>query len=182
MVRDHGFHSVRIARIIQETADARTYVLDAPTTSPSPFTYRAGQFLTVRVCGTLRSYSMSSSPDTDAELMTTVKRVPGGQVSNWMHDHLVPGDVIEVTRPAGVFCLRETPAPLVAFGGGSGITPILSLAKSALATTSRRGPGPAGQPGRRSRPLSGAPDRPPPPRTNPLPGRPLPDGTGRHPV
>jgi len=138
MVRDHGFHSVRIARIIQETADARTYVLDAPTTSPSPFTYRAGQFLTVRVCGTLRSYSMSSSPDTDAELMTTVKRVPGGQVSNWMHDHLVPGDVIEVTRPAGVFCLRETPAPLVAFGGGSGITPILSLAKSALATTSRR--------------------------------------------
>src|SRR5260221_6250564 len=138
MVRDHGFHSVRIARIIQETADARTYVLDASTTSPSPFTYRAGQFLTVRVCGTLRSYSMSSSPDTDAELMTTVKRVPGGQVSNWMHDHLVPGDVIEVTRPAGVFCLRETPAPLVAFGGGSGITPILSLAKSALATTSRR--------------------------------------------
>src|SRR5258708_30125647 len=145
MVRYHGFYSVRISRISQETAEGPTYVLDAPTTSPSPCPYRAGQFLTVRVCGTLRSYSMSSSPDTDAELMTTVKRVPGGQVSNWMHDHLVPGDVIEVTRPAGVFCLRETPAPLVAFGGGSGITPILSLAKSAPATTSRRGPAPAGR-------------------------------------
>jgi ferredoxin-NADP reductase len=138
MARDHGFHSVRITRIIQETPDTRTYVLDARPAPPSPFSYRAGQFLTVRACGTLRSYSMSSSPDTDDELMVTVKRVTGGLVSNWMHDHLVPGDVIEVTLPAGVFCLRETPAPLLAFGAGSGITPILSLAKSALATTDRQ--------------------------------------------
>jgi ferredoxin-NADP reductase len=132
MARDRGFHPVRITRMIEESADTRTYVLD------TPFSYRAGQFLTFRVCGTLRSYSMSSSPDTDTELMTTVKRVPGGLVSTWMHDHLAPGDLVEVTRPAGVFCLRETSAPLVAFCGGSGITPVLSLAKSALATTSRR--------------------------------------------
>lgn len=132
MGRDHGFHPVRITRIIQETPDARTYVLDAP------FPYRAGQFVTIKACGTLRSYSMSSSPETDAELMTTVKRVPGGLVSNWMHDHLAPGDVIETTLPAGVFCLREGAAPLVAFSGGSGITPILSLAKSALARGERR--------------------------------------------
>src|SRR5215467_769703 len=134
MARDHGFHSVRITRIIQETPDTRTYVLN----TPSSFTYRAGQFVTVRARGTLRSYSMSSSPETDDELMVTVKRVAGGLVSNWMHDHLVPGDVVEVTLPAGVFCLRETPAPLLAFGAGSGITPILSLAKSALATTGRQ--------------------------------------------
>ncbi|WP_329281130.1 ferredoxin--NADP reductase [Streptomyces sp. NBC_01451] len=132
MVRDHGFHPVRIKRIVQETADTRTYVLDAP------FPYRAGQFLTVRACGALRSYSMSSSPDTDSELTTTVKRVPGGLVSNWMHDHLAPGDLIETTSPAGVFCLREGTAPLVALCGGSGITPVLSLVKSALATTGRR--------------------------------------------
>jgi ferredoxin-NADP reductase len=138
MARDHGFHSLRISRIIQETADTRTFVLGAPLDSRSAFTYRAGQFVTIRACGTLRSYSMSSSPDTDSEVATTVKRVPGGLVSNWMHDHLVPGDVIEVTLPAGVFCLRETAAPLLAFCGGSGITPILSLAKSALATTDRR--------------------------------------------
>src|ERR671934_2763698 len=132
MARDHRLHLVRIKRIIQETADTRTYVLDAS------FSYRAGQFVTVRVCDALRSYSMSSSPETDTELMTTVKRVPGGLVSSWMHDHLAPGDVIEVTRPAGVFCLRETAVPLVAFAGGSGITPILSLVKSALVTTARR--------------------------------------------
>lgn len=102
------------------------------------FSYLAGQFLTFRLCGTLRSYSMSSSPDADGSLAVTVKRVPGGLVSGWMHDHLRPGDVVEVTRPAGVFCLRETAAPMVAFGAGSGITPILSLVKSALAVTGRR--------------------------------------------
>jgi ferredoxin-NADP reductase len=102
------------------------------------FSYLAGQFLTFRLCGTLRSYSMSSAPGVDASLMVTVKRVPGGLVSGWMHEHLGPGDVVEVTRPAGVFCLRDTAAPMVAFGAGSGITPILSLVKSALAVTDRR--------------------------------------------
>jgi ferredoxin-NADP reductase len=131
MARDHGFHEARILRVIDETPDARTYVLDAP------FTYQAGQFVTFRACGTLRSYSMSSSPDTDAELATTVKRVPGGLVSNWMNDTLAAGDVVEVTAPAGVFTLRDNQAPLVAFAGGSGVTPIMSLIKSALATTGR---------------------------------------------
>jgi ferredoxin-NADP reductase len=134
MARDHGFHAARITRVIQETPDTRTYALDAP------FGYRAGQFLTFRVGGTLRSYSMSSCPYTDPELMTTVKRVPGGLVSNWLHDNLRPGDTVEVTRPAGVFCLRDDAGsrPLVAFAGGSGVTPIMSLAKNALATTGRR--------------------------------------------
>jgi ferredoxin-NADP reductase len=132
MARDHGFHEARILRVIDETPDARSYVLDAP------FTYKAGQFVTFRACGTLRSYSMSSSPETDAELSVTVKRVPGGLVSNWMIDTLGAGAVVEVTPPAGVFTLREdSDGPLVAFAGGSGITPIMALAKSALATTGR---------------------------------------------
>lgn len=131
MARDHGFHEARILRVVDETPDARTYVLDAP------FTYQAGQFVTFRACGTLRSYSMSSSPDTDSELATTVKRVPGGLVSNWMLDTLQAGDTVEITPPAGVFTLRSHDAPLVAFAGGSGVTPILSLAKSVLKTTGR---------------------------------------------
>jgi 3-ketosteroid 9alpha-monooxygenase subunit B len=132
MAREHGFHPVRVTRVIEETADTRSYLLDAP------FPYLAGQFLTFRVCGTLRSYSMSSCPESDSELMITVRRVPGGQVSTWLHENLAPGDVLEATLPAGVFCLRENDAPFVAFAGGSGITPILSLAKSALAATARR--------------------------------------------
>jgi ferredoxin-NADP reductase len=132
MARDHGFHPVRITEVIEETPDTRTYVLDAP------FPYRAGQFLTFRACETLRSYSMSSCPVHDSALAVTVKRVPGGLVSNWMLDNLQAGSVVEVTVPAGVFCLRDGDRPLVAFAGGSGITPIVSLAKNALATTGRR--------------------------------------------
>lgn len=138
MARPPLFQRATVTRIVKESSDARTFVL-AP--AEGPFTYSAGQFCTFRVevDGTelFRSYSMSSSPDTDTELMTTVKRVVGGKVSNWLHDNVSEGDEVVITRPAGTFCLRESEAPLLGFSGGSGITPILSLAKSTLATTDR---------------------------------------------
>ena len=74
----------------------------------------------------------------DDELRVTVKRAPGGTVSNWMHDHLAPGSVVEVARPAGFFRLGAEDGDVVAFSAGSGITPVLSLMKTALATTARR--------------------------------------------
>jgi ferredoxin-NADP reductase len=80
---------------------------------------------------------MSSSPDTGDPFTTTVKRMPGGPMSNWMNDRLAPGDTIEVMRPVGLFVLRQTDVPIFAFAGGSGITPVLSIIKSALATTAR---------------------------------------------
>jgi len=64
--------------------------------------------------------------------------VPGGKVSNWMLDNLVEGDEVTITRAAGTFCLTETSVPVLGFGGGSGVTPILSLGKSALSTTHRK--------------------------------------------
>lgn len=138
MSRPPMFERATVTRIVRETPDARTFVL-AP--HGAPFPYRAGQFCTfrVRVGGEvlLRSYSMSSAPETDTELMTTVKRVPGGRVSNWLIDHVAVGDDVELTRPAGVFCLRDADTPVLGFSGGSGITPVISLAKSALATTAR---------------------------------------------
>jgi 3-ketosteroid 9alpha-monooxygenase subunit B len=85
-----------------------------------------------------RCYSMSSSPSVDDELQVTVKRVPGGLVSNWMIDSLDPGDVVEASVPAGVFRLAPGDGEIVAFSAGSGITPVFSLLKSALATTDRR--------------------------------------------
>jgi len=63
--------------------------------------------------------------------------VAGGKVSNWMIDNVVEGDELTMTRAAGTFVLSPTSVPLLAFAGGSGVTPILSLAKSALATTDR---------------------------------------------
>ncbi|MDT5310956.1 MAG: 3-ketosteroid 9alpha-monooxygenase subunit [Mycobacterium sp.] len=141
MAERHVFQRATVTRIVKETADSRTYVL-AP--QEQPFSYRAGQFCTFRVTvdgeELYRSYSMSSAPETDTELTTTVKRVIGGKVSNWIVDNVVEGDELSMTRAAGTFVLSpaSVPAvPLLAFAGGSGVTPILSLAKSALASTDR---------------------------------------------
>ncbi|MGA8547242.1 MAG: ferredoxin--NADP reductase [Mycobacterium sp.] len=138
MAERHVFQQATVSRIVKETADTRTFVL-AP--HEQPFAYRAGQYCTFRVTvdgeELYRSYSMSSAPETDSELMTTVKRVAGGRVSNWMVDNVVEGDELTMTRAAGTFVLSPTSVPLLAFAGGSGVTPILSLAKSALATTDR---------------------------------------------
>lgn len=141
MSPDHGFHPLRVKRIVEETHDAKSFVFDVPPEARDAFAYEAGQFCTFRVRigdeDLLRCYSMSSSPHTDTDLTTTVKRVPGGRVSNWMLDDVAEGDVLVLTRPAGVFTLRPRAAPLVAFSGGSGITPVISVIKSALATTDR---------------------------------------------
>lgn len=138
MAELHAFHRATVRRIIKETPDAYTFVLDP---HEQPFSYRAGQYCTFRVrvddAELYRSYSMSSAPETDTELMTTVKRVPGGKVSNWLLDHVAEGDDLTMTRAAGTFCLTESSVPLLAFAGGSGVTPILSLTKSALETTDR---------------------------------------------
>jgi ferredoxin-NADP reductase len=80
---------------------------------------------------------MSSAPETGDPFAVTVKRVPGGKMSNWMIDELAAGDTIEVMPPAGMFVLRAADVPIVAFAGGSGITPVFSIVKSALATTTR---------------------------------------------
>lgn len=140
--RDHRFHQLRIARVTRETADTSSFVLEVPPELERAFAYEAGQFCTFRVAVDgdphYRSYSMSSSPAVDEELQVTVKRVPEGVVSNWMIDTLAPGDIVETSCPAGVFCLGSDTGDIVAFAAGSGITPVLSIVKSALATTARR--------------------------------------------
>lgn len=139
---DQPFHQLRVAKVERETADTISLILSVPDLLKPEFAYRAGQYLAIRarVGGKrlTRCYSMSSSPETDKRMRVTVKRVEGGAVSNWIHDVLKPGDAVEAMVPAGRFCLRPHDNPIVLLGGGSGITPLLSLAKSALATTQRR--------------------------------------------
>ena len=136
------FHRVRVARIVEETADAKSLVLDVPPPLRDAFGYRAGQFVTVEIElrgeRLRRCYSLASSPDCDAEPKVTVKRTPGGRVSGWLNDSLRVGDVLSVIAPEGRFVLDDREAPLVLFAAGSGITPVISLLKSALATTKRR--------------------------------------------
>jgi 3-ketosteroid 9alpha-monooxygenase subunit B len=141
VLRDHGYHVLSVRDVVRETHDAASFVLDVPDELAETFAYRPGQFCTFRVrIGAdehLRSYSMSSAPETDAALAVTVKRVPGGLVSNWFNDNVVTGAAVEATRPAGVFCPGDTDRPLVAFCGGSGVTPVMSITKSVLATSGR---------------------------------------------
>ncbi len=141
VLRDHGYHALRVKQVVPETRDAASLVLDVPGALREPFRYRPGQFCTFRVHvdgeEQLRSYSMSSAPETDADLTVTVKRVEGGKVSNWLLDHVCPGDAVEVTRPAGVFCPQPSQRPVLGFCGGSGVTPVMSITKHVLATTRR---------------------------------------------
>lgn len=141
-LHDHEYHSLTVADVVDETADTRSLVLDIPPHLEETFAYDAGQFCTFRATidgeSVVRCYSMSSSPDARDPFATAVKRVPGGRMSNWMNDRLAPGDTIDVLRPTGLFVLRDNDAPIVAFAGGSGITPVISIIKSALATTGRR--------------------------------------------
>ncbi len=141
VVRRHGYHPLRVAGVVAETEDARSFVLDVPDDLRDAFMYRPGQFCTfrIRIGGDelARCYSMSSAPETDGDLVVTVKRVDGGAVSNWLCDHVAEGDVLEVTRPSGTFCVRPGGRPIIAFCGGSGVTPVMSIIKSVLATSAR---------------------------------------------
>ena len=136
------YHALSVSQVIDETPDARSFVLDVPPELADAFRYRAGQFLTfkVRFEGTdlIRCYSLASSPEADGGHKVTVKRVDDGRVSNWMNDTLTPGTRLDVMAPAGRFVLREADVPLLLFGGGSGVTPVISILKTALATTERR--------------------------------------------
>jgi len=141
-LHDHEYHPLTVVDVIDETSDTRSFVLEIPAALDEVFAYDAGQFCTFRATiggeSVVRCYSMSSSPDTDDPFTTTVKRVPEGRMSNWMNDALAPGDIIEVLRPTGLFVLHDRDVPIVAFAGGSGITPVISIVKSALATTDRK--------------------------------------------
>ncbi|MEU9161201.1 ferredoxin--NADP reductase [Streptomyces sp. NPDC048424] len=125
-----GVLRVRVLERVQETPEAVSLVLDAE------LPYAPGQFLTLRIPGgAARCYSLASSPHTGEPMRITAKRVPGGLGSGWICEEVAAGDELEVLPPAGTF----TPGPggldrdLLLVAGGSGITPVLSLAKSALA-------------------------------------------------
>ena len=117
---------------------------DRPPELREAYRYEAGQHLTFEFpwegFKVTRCYSLSSCPDLGEPLKIGVKRVEGGRVSNWLNSDLTVGDTIRASVPEGRFVLdpeTRSGAPLFLFAGGSGITPIISLLKSALTTTKR---------------------------------------------
>nr|WP_057925055.1 ferredoxin--NADP reductase [Burkholderia ambifaria] len=133
---DSRFHRLTVAEVIAESDDACSFVFDVPAALRDAFAYRPGQFLTLNVpCAdatVARCYSLSSAPGIDAAPKITVKRVRDGRASNWLCDRVKAGDTLDVLPPAGVFTPRTLDGDLLLFAGGSGITPVLSILKSAL--------------------------------------------------
>jgi len=127
---------LRVKQVIRETKDAVTLVFHKPSDIR---TYKPGQFLTflLNVNGEnlRRSYSLSSSPDTDTDLAVTVKTVLNGKASNYLCSSVKVGDFLDVQAPAGVFTLEKAQTDqLILVGAGSGITPLMGILKTALAS------------------------------------------------
>ena len=131
------YFQVPVAEVIRETDEACSLVLDVPASLAPVFGYRPGQFVTVRVpsdlCGSVaRCYSLSSSPLLGERPAITVKRTEGGYASNWIFDRVRAGTVLDLLPPAGTFSPRSLDGDLLLFAAGSGITPVMSILKSAL--------------------------------------------------
>ena len=133
-----GFHRLKIAETVPETSDAMSIRFEIPEELRETFRFKPGQHLTLRAeLGgeeVRRNYSLCVAPQDDV-VKVTVKRIAGGIFSNWANEALKPGDLIEAMPPHGSFTWDFEPGArghYVGFAGGSGITPVISLLKTAL--------------------------------------------------
>ena len=132
------FYKLRVAEVVPETEEANSIRFEIPAELADAFRFKAGQHLTLRtdIGGeeVRRNYSLCTAP-ADNDLMVTVKRIAGGTFSNWVGDQLKAGDTIDVMTPHGSFTTDFEPGAknrYVGFAGGSGITPVISLIRTAL--------------------------------------------------
>jgi 3-ketosteroid 9alpha-monooxygenase subunit B len=133
---DESFE-LKVVDVVEETADAHSISFEVPAGAQEQFAYRPGQFLTLAVPSTqtgvaARCYSLSSSPVGGGPLTITVKRTAEGYASNWVCDNLREGDSMRVLPPSGIFTPASLSADLLLFAGGSGITPVISITRTAL--------------------------------------------------
>ena len=134
------FEKLRIKQIKKETPDCVLIVFDVPDNLQQHFFYKHGQHLTMRTFindeEVRRSYSLCSSP-LDKEWRVAVKKAESGLFSMFANERLKEGDILEVMPPLGHFYTEVDPAQkksYVAFAAGSGITPVISIIKTVLAT------------------------------------------------
>lgn len=122
--------------IHQETHDVKTFTFASP--DGKQFAFEAGQYFLfdLEIGGEpeSRCYSISSSPKRTNAFSVTVKRVPGGRISNWLHDNLTVNAKVKANGPLGHF-IRPNAGKYLFLSGGSGITPVMSMVRE-LADTS----------------------------------------------
>ena len=133
------FHTLKVKDIRKETADCVSVAFEIPENLKQEFSYKAGQYLTLKfnIKGeeVRRSYSLSSSPNADSEYRIAVKKVYNGKVSTHMNDVLKVGEMVDSMPPQGNFVIKDsaTAKHYIGFAAGSGITPVISILKSVLA-------------------------------------------------
>jgi 3-ketosteroid 9alpha-monooxygenase subunit B len=136
-----SFRPLLVTGVVDETTSARSFYLRPSADDAERFRYRAGQNLLFRleIDGEVieSPYSLSSAPETDPELQITVQEVEDGRASKWFHQAIGPGDEVLAGPPEGRFVLNGSSRPLMLLAAGSGITPVFSILKSALASTTR---------------------------------------------
>jgi len=133
-----SFYNLKIKKTINETEDAKSFYFIIPEELKEVFSYKAGQYLTLKVeiAGKeyRRCYSLCSSPF-ENEYAVTVKRVQSGVVSNYLNDNASTLSYLEVMPPEGNFKLvpdAEKKRDHYFIAGGSGITPMMSMIKTVL--------------------------------------------------
>ena len=126
--------STLICRQVQDiTHDVKTFLFESA--QPALFQHEPGQFVTLQLqidgrCVS-RCYTISTPPTRPHLLGITVKRQPGGLVSNWLHDTMAPGKRVSADGPFGVFTIaRHRSAKYLFLSGGSGITPVMSMTRT----------------------------------------------------
>ena len=133
-------YPLTVVKKIPEGENSCTLVFEPRQEDKDVFIYKPAQFLSfhLNIQGekVIRSYSLSSSPLLNEPLTTSIKKVEGGAASSYLLDHIQEGSIIESARPMGKFF--KTPASLkprhyFIIAGGSGITPLFSIIKTALA-------------------------------------------------
>ncbi|MBA4168236.1 MAG: phenylacetate-CoA oxygenase/reductase subunit PaaK [Chitinophagaceae bacterium] len=134
------FHLLAIKDIRQETKDCISIAFDIPEYLKDKYSFQPGQNITLKLNvegeELRRSYSICSSP-LDNELRVAIKKISAGKFSTHANHQLQKGDTIEVLPPTGKFnphLHAENTGNYVAFAAGSGITPIISIIKTTLAT------------------------------------------------
>ena len=134
------FHSIKVQDIYKETKDCSVVTFEIPDDLKQNFKYNQGQYLTLKTIineqDVRRSYSLCSSP-TDNTWQVAIKKINGGLFSTFVNDNLKTGDLIDVMPPNGKFFTAINPSKpknYIVFAAGSGITPILSIIKTHLAS------------------------------------------------
>ncbi|MYZ52672.1 NO-inducible flavohemoprotein [Malikia spinosa] len=131
-----GERAFRVTRKQAESSVITSFYL-SPVDGGPVIAHQPGQYIGLRLVldgqEQRRNYSLSSVAN-GIELRISVKREPGGRVSEHLHDQVAVGDVLQLFPPAGNFVLRDGDKPLVLISGGVGITPTLAMLQAALET------------------------------------------------